>query len=57
MSRGADVAELLDALDPGEARRIGAAARERVLAEHTYDRRVDELEAILGVRVAVAEPA
>ena len=43
---GADVAEHLRALTPERARAIGAAARARVLAEHTYDRRaviVDEL--------------
>lgn len=44
-----DTGEALAALDLDEAehRRIGAAARERALAEHTADRRVDELEAAL----------
>jgi spore maturation protein CgeB len=44
---GAEVAELLEGLDPGRAREIGDAARERVLAEHTYDRRAEQVERIL----------
>jgi len=44
---GAEVAELLAGLDPDRARAIGAAALERVLAEHTYDRRAEQVEAIL----------
>jgi spore maturation protein CgeB len=32
------------------ARRIGRAARERVLREHTYAHRAGQVEAILGVR-------
>ena len=44
---GAGVAELLAGLDPERAARIGAAARERVLAEHTYDRRAEQVEAVL----------
>ncbi|MDQ3725225.1 MAG: glycosyltransferase [Actinomycetota bacterium] len=44
---GAEVAELLAGLDPERARRIGEAALERVLAEHTYDRRAEQVEAIL----------
>ncbi|HJU15592.1 MAG TPA: glycosyltransferase [Stellaceae bacterium] len=44
---GADVAEHLARLTPPEARRIGAAARRRALAEHTYEQRVDRLEAVL----------
>lgn len=44
---GAEVAELLAGLDPERARAIGAAALERVLAEHTYDRRAAEVEAVL----------
>lgn len=44
---GAEVAELLAGLDPERARAIGDAARERVLAEHTYDRRAEQVEAIL----------
>jgi len=45
---GAEVAELLAALEPERARAIGEAARERVLAEHTYDRRAEQVEAILA---------
>jgi spore maturation protein CgeB len=49
---GAEVAELLEGLDPGRAREIGEAALERVLAEHTYDRRAEQVEEILaGVAV------
>ena len=46
---GADVARHLDELDPHRARALGDAARERMLAEHTYDRRAEQLESILGV--------
>ncbi|HEX6601668.1 MAG TPA: glycosyltransferase [Solirubrobacterales bacterium] len=45
---GAEVAELLTELDPDRARRIGEAALERVLAEHTYDRRAEQVEALLA---------
>jgi len=45
---GAEVAELLEGLDPARARAIGEAALERVLAEHTYDRRAEQVEAILA---------
>ncbi len=49
---GAEVAEALAGLDRGRARAIGDAARRRVLAEHTYDRRAATVEAALG-----ADPA
>jgi spore maturation protein CgeB len=45
------VAALVRTLTPDEAARIGAAARERVLAEHTYARRAALVEQVLGVRV------
>jgi spore maturation protein CgeB len=45
---GAEVAELLAGLDPELARAIGEAALERALAEHTYDRRAEQVEAILA---------
>jgi spore maturation protein CgeB len=45
---GAEVAELLAGLDGERARAIGEAALERVLAEHTYDRRAEQVEAILA---------
>jgi spore maturation protein CgeB len=49
---GAEVAELLQGLDSERARQIGEAALERVLSEHTYDRRAEQVEAILaGVSV------
>lgn len=44
---GPGVAEHLARLSPQEARRLGAAARARALAEHTYERRVDLLEDVL----------
>jgi spore maturation protein CgeB len=40
-----DVLRLLREVSPQEARAIGAAARERVLAEHTPARRAEQLEA------------
>jgi spore maturation protein CgeB len=45
---GAEVADLVASLDPERARAIGEAALERVLAEHTYDRRGAQVEAILA---------
>ena len=45
---GAEVADALAALEPGDARRIGARARERILAEHTYDRRARQVEDVLS---------
>jgi spore maturation protein CgeB len=56
---GAEVAEILAGLTPARARRVGLAARRRVLAEHTYARRAEEVEAALGVVAAprLGEPA
>jgi spore maturation protein CgeB len=45
---GAEVAALLKDLEPEQARRIGEAARRRVLAEHTYEHRALQVEAVLG---------
>jgi spore maturation protein CgeB len=45
---GAQVAALLDDLDPQRAARIGAAARARVLASHTYADRAAQVEALLA---------
>lgn len=45
---GEDVAALLAQLTPALARTIGAAARRRILSEHTYDRRALEVESVLG---------
>jgi spore maturation protein CgeB len=44
---GADVAAQLDALAPERARAIGAAARKRLLAQHTYAQRVHAIERAL----------
>lgn len=44
---GAAVAELLDGLMPERAQAVGAAARRRVLAEHTYDHRAAQVHALL----------
>ena len=51
---GAEVAAELRALDPERAARIGAAARERVLAEHTYEQRAAQVDEILSRRLAGA---
>jgi spore maturation protein CgeB len=48
---GAEVAELLESLTPEVAQRIGVAARERLLAEHTYAERAALVEGVLGVLV------
>lgn len=48
---GPEVAEQLARLTPEEARRIGAAARARALAEHTYARRVALVEDALAGRI------
>jgi len=44
VERGEEVADVLDALTPEQARHMGALARERVLAEHTYARRAAEVQ-------------
>jgi spore maturation protein CgeB len=46
---GEEVAAHTISLSSTYARRIGDAARRRVLAEHTYARRVEQLEPLLGV--------
>jgi spore maturation protein CgeB len=51
-SDGADVAAHMETLTLDRARQIGEAARNRVLAHHTYDQRVEQLETLLGERVA-----
>jgi len=48
---GKDVTALLADLEPGDARRLGAAARKRILSEHTYAHRAAQLEAVLAVHV------
>jgi spore maturation protein CgeB len=49
---GDEVAEIVKALRPDVARTIGAAAMARVRTEHTYDRRVEQLESLLAVETA-----
>jgi spore maturation protein CgeB len=49
---GAGVAAHVTTLDEARARAIGAAARRRVLAEHTYTHRVLQLETLLGESAA-----
>lgn len=44
---GADVAEQLRSLTADQAHRIGQAARQRILAQHTYTHRAAQLEAVL----------
>jgi spore maturation protein CgeB len=45
---GAELAQRLRALTAARARTIGAAARCRLLAEHTYRHRAEQLAALLG---------
>lgn len=47
---GAEVANILRGLDPLAARQIGLAACERMLSEHTYRNRVNQLEQELDFR-------
>lgn len=56
---GADVADHLATLDPERARAIGQAARERILAGHTYARRAAQVDALLREHAAMrqAQPA
>ncbi|CAN5308838.1 glycosyltransferase [soil metagenome] len=42
-----DVVRELEQLEPGRAERIGAAARRRVLAAHTYTHRATQIQAML----------
>ena len=46
---GGEVAARLQDLAPETARRIGRAARRRLLAEHTYAHRAAQVEAVLGL--------
>jgi spore maturation protein CgeB len=55
---GSEVAEHVNRLKPDRARAIGEAALRRVLAEHTYAHRVNQLEELLcGRREAVFHAA
>lgn len=51
---GAEVADAHRSLTPSRAREIGNAAYRRVLAEHTYEHRVAQLERLLGLNHTVA---
>ena len=51
---GDEVAEHVRSLTAGRARSVGQAALKRVLADHTYDRRVELLEAVLDGASATA---
>lgn len=51
---GQDVAEHLEALDADRAGRIGRAALARVLAEHTYELRAAQVDAIFRAHFAAA---
>jgi spore maturation protein CgeB len=52
---GAEVAALIEDLDPARARAIGKAARERLLAEHTYAQRAEQVEGIIAGHRVVAK--
>lgn len=54
---GQDVAELLAGLTAERAAAIGAAGRERVLAEHSYGLRGDQVDAILRTHASQAREA
>jgi spore maturation protein CgeB len=54
---GTAVAAHLEALDQNRARAIGAAARRRVLAHHTYDQRALEVERALAGLAPAGEAA
>jgi spore maturation protein CgeB len=54
---GEEVAELLAQLTPEDARRIGAAARARILAHHTYERRALEVDGLLDATTRKGEAA
>ena len=49
---GKDVAAFVEQLDPDRARAIGEAARSRILRDHTYAHRAEQVEAILEGRDA-----
>jgi spore maturation protein CgeB len=50
---GADVAAVVELLDPERAAAIGRAARKRICAEHTYTHRAAQLDQLLDEQVAV----
>ncbi len=54
---GEQVAALLAQLTPDDARRIGAAARARILAHHTYEHRARQVHELLGAMTEKGEAA
>lgn len=48
-TNGTAVAEILRSLTPARSREIGRAAYRRVLAEHTYEHRINQLQEILDL--------
>lgn len=54
---GDEVADHLKSLTSDDARRIGAAARTRILGEHTYAHRARQLESVLDARCGAAAAA
>jgi spore maturation protein CgeB len=54
---GAHAARILQQLSATKARQIGAAARARVLARHTYTHRAGQLSGILGMAAGGSEAA
>jgi spore maturation protein CgeB len=54
---GDAVAGLLRSVSPARAAAIGRAALDRVRAEHTYDRRAEEADRLLGAASVLAEAA
>ncbi len=53
---GDEVAQIVAGLEPDRARRIGEAARQRVLAEHTYAHRARQLETLLMGKIRNPRP-
>ena len=51
---GTEVASIVQGLDENRARRIGEAARRRVLAQHTYRHRAEQFDRILERRTVCA---
>jgi spore maturation protein CgeB len=54
---GDQVAELVAQLTPDDARRIAAAARARVFAHHTYERRARQVHELLDAMTRKGEAA
>lgn len=50
---GEEVKEILSTLSPEIAAEIGQAALKRVLSEHTYTHRAEQLESVLGIKQTV----